>query len=144
MHETSAKLGGEQSGHFMFGENFYGHDDALLAGLRFLGVLERNSKLLTEITKNWPRFFEFNEKFDAPDEKKFKILEEFSAEILKKYPDANTLDGIRLDFGEGEWAIVRCSNTSAKIAVRIEALTQESLNEKKAFLVETLGKFLNQ
>ncbi len=54
MHEIPAKLGGEQSGHFMFGENFYGHDDAILAGLRFITAIQNFPKLLSEVRVNWP------------------------------------------------------------------------------------------
>lgn len=141
MHVENAKLGGEQSGHFMLGENFYGHDDACLAAIRFLHALEEHEDLLKDI-KNWPELYEFSEKLAAPDEEKFEILEKFSAEILKSYPAASTIDGIRISYGAGEWAIVRCSNTSPKIAVRIEANTKESLEKKKNFLVQKLETYL--
>jgi len=143
MTEVGAKLAGEQSGHFMFGENFYGHDDAMLASLRFISAVESNATLIEEVTNGWPHLIEFSEKFTASDETKFQILEKFTKELLKQFPDASTLDGIRIDFGDGEWAIVRCSNTSPCIAVRIEAKDEKSLEEKKVLLIGVLKKYLS-
>jgi len=142
MHKHSAKLGGEQSGHFMFGENFYGHDDACLATLRFLAAVEANPKLIADVTTGWPNMLEFSEKFTAPDETKFQTLEKVVINLKEKFPDAQTMDGIRLDFGADQWAIIRCSNTSPKIAVRIEATDEESLEEKKQMIMPVLEQFL--
>lgn len=140
MKEHKALLGGEQSGHFMFGENFYGHDDAFLATLRFIQALESNPELKIEVTVGWDQLLEISERITVDDEKKFEILENVKTELLKQFPDASTLDGIRIDFGQEEWTIIRCSNTSPKIALRLEARNQNSLDEKK----ETLLKVLNQ
>ncbi len=138
MHKHNAKLGGEQSGHFMFGENFYGHDDAGLATLRFLAAVEHNPDYLADVTTGWPDMVEFSEKFYAPDEEKFQILKKVVTELQKEFPNAITLDGIRLDFGNNEWAIIRCSNTSPKIAVRIEARDEGSLEDKKKIILPIL------
>lgn len=142
MKEHKAELGGEQSGHFMLGENFYGHDDALLASLRFLQAVETQPVFLTEVTKNWPVMYEFSEKIKTTDEHKFGIVDKVAAAIQKDYPGAKTIDGVRISFGNNEWAIIRCSNTSPKIAVRIEALSSESLEQKKAYLLGILNQFL--
>lgn len=140
MHEHGAKLGGEQSGHFMFGENFYGHDDAILASLRFVAAVENTPSLIQDVTTGWPDLLEFSEKITTEDERKFEILDNVVTELLKIYPEASTIDGIRIDWEDGEWAIIRCSNTSPKIAVRIEAKDEASLEEKKEILVGTLHK----
>lgn len=142
MKEHDALLGGEQSGHFMLGEDFYGHDDACLAGLRFLAAIEKFPSLLTEVTVKWPDLLEFSEKFSVSDETKFEILKKMKELLLSQFPQADTTDGVRIDWGDGEWAIVRCSNTSPKIAVRIEARDEESLNNKKDLLVGMLERLL--
>ena len=142
MHEHDSLLGGEQSGHIMLGEDFYGHDDACLAGLRFLAAVEKFPSLLTEVTVKWPDLLEFSEKIDAPDDQKFEILEKITKQLVQKFPTADTTDGVRIDWPDGEWAIVRCSNTSPKIAVRIEAINEESLEKKRELLVGMLEKFL--
>jgi len=140
MHDNKALLGGEQSGHFMFGENFYGHDDALLATLRFIEAIESNPELEIEVTVGWDDMLEVSERITVDDEAKFEILEKVIVDLKEIFPDANTLDGIRIDFGHEEWAIIRCSNTSPKIALRLEARNHESLEEKKELLMGVLEK----
>ena len=148
MHKTNARLGGEQSGHFMFGEDFYGHDDALLACLRFLSAMETKPSLLKEVTDKWPQLLEFSEKIDAPDEKKFEIVKNVETRLIMSLTGtdvtANSIDGLRLDWSNFEWAIVRCSNTSPKIAVRIEAKNQESLKKKKEIILDALNNSINK
>jgi phosphomannomutase/phosphoglucomutase len=142
MKAHNAELGGEQSGHFMLGENFYGHDDALLASLRFLQAVQKNPEFLTEVTNNWPEMYEFSEKIKTTDEAKFGIVDQVAAAIKKDYPAARTMDGIRVSFGDNEWAIIRCSNTSPNIAIRLEAKSTKSLEQKKKYLLGVVDRFL--
>jgi phosphomannomutase/phosphoglucomutase len=141
MTEHKALLGGEQSGHFMFGENFYGHDDALLAVLRFIQALQTNPELEIEVTSGWDHMLEVSERLTVDDEQKFEILQKVIHDLKAMFPDASTLDGIRIDFGQEEWAIIRCSNTSPKIALRLEARNSDSLESKKKMLMEVLERY---
>jgi phosphomannomutase / phosphoglucomutase len=142
MHEHQARLGGEQSGHFMFGENFYGHDDACLAGLKFIQAISENPIWIKEITENWPNLVEFSEKISVPDSIKFEVLskaiEKIEAGLSGKNIKINTIDGLRLDWGDGEWAIIRASNTSPKIAIRIEARDKKKQKEKQDLIIPML------
>jgi phosphomannomutase len=140
MHEHSAKLGGEQSGHFMLGENFYGHDDACLAALRFLAAIEKFPALLNEVSVRWPDLLEFSEKMKVPDEKKFEILDAVRDELAKDFENLDTTDGVRWDGENGEWWIIRCSNTSPKIAIRIEARSQGKFGREKRIARERTEK----
>ena len=150
MHKEKALFGGEQSGHYMFGENFYGHDDALLAILKFLQATQENPKLLKEITEDWPEIVEYSKKFAVEDEKKFEILKKVILDIKGDIDPSRegikiiSLDGLRIDFGEGEWGIIRCSNTSPKILIRIQAKDKKSLEEKKEIFVGNLKKHLGK
>ena len=107
---------------------------------RFITAIENDPSLFEEVTTGWPDLLEFSEKIVTDDERKFEILDQVVSELLKIYPDASTIDGIRIDWSDGEWAIIRCSNTSPKIAVRIEAKDEASLAEKKEVLVGTLHR----
>lgn len=138
MKVNNSLFGGEQSGHFMFGENFYGHDDALLASLRFIQAIETTPKLIGDVTSGWEEMVEFSEGFEVPDESKFQIMDQVVSVLEKKFKNTNPLDGVRIDFGNNEWAIVRASNTSPKISVRIEALDKQSLEEKKVMIIPVL------
>ncbi len=141
MKENNSLLGGEQSGHFMFGENFYGHDDALLASLKFITATQEKPSLLDEITTQWPKMKEYCEAVTVADEKKFQVLDHISETLLSQYKDdpkvkLSTIDGVRIDYGNGEWAIIRCSNTAPMIRVRVEAKEEGSLEEKKSALLK--------
>ena len=107
-------------------------------------AVENNPDLITEVTDNWPQYKEYAKKYEVPDEQKFELLNQFTKKMLKKFPNANTIDGIRIEFGAGEWAIVRCSNTSSKISVRIEAKNSKSLETKKRILITTLETLIKK
>lgn len=141
MKDHKSLLGGEQSGHMMFGENFYGHDDACLGTLRFLQAIETNPSLIEEVTTNWPNLCEYSEKLSVDDEEKFAIVDYLQAELPKIYPEASTLDGVRIDYGNGEWSIIRASNTSPKIALRVEAKTQEICDTKVKEILDIFNKY---
>ncbi len=140
----NSKLGGEQSGHFMFGENFYGHDDAFLAALRFLSAVQTNPILITEITKDWPKTVQFYERIETDEKNKFITIEKFATEIKKEFSaeKLNLIDGVRIDFGNNEWAIIRVSNTAAIIRVMIESTNETQLKKYKSIILPLLEKYL--
>ena len=49
LHEEKAALAGEMSGHIFFVENYYGFDDGVYSGLRFVEYVSRVDKPLSEI-----------------------------------------------------------------------------------------------
>jgi phosphomannomutase/phosphoglucomutase len=144
LKKHKAKLGGEQSGHFMFGENFYGHDDAFLAALRFLSAIQNIPSLISEITNKWPKTVQFYDRIETKEDLKFLAIEKF-AEIIKKQYSAeklNLIDGVRIDFGDGEWAIFRASNTASIIRAMIEANDKERLEKYKEEIMPILQEVL--
>jgi phosphomannomutase/phosphoglucomutase len=62
----------------------------------------------------------------CPDDKKFQVIENVKNELLKHYTGF-TEDGIRANM-PGGWALVRASNTGAKISMRFEADTPQRLD----------------
>ena len=56
--------------------------------------------------------------------------------------DVITIDGARIEFEDG-WGLLRASNTSPKLVVRVEADTKPRMNAIKKLIVGTLEK-LNQ
>jgi phosphomannomutase/phosphoglucomutase len=129
MHEIGSPLGGEISGHMFFAENYYGFDDAFLAGAKLLEILAKSGQNFSELfsdleeTACTPEF-----KSPCPDTEKFRIVEAITAEMVAQY-DCITLDGVRVNFDENSWGAVRCSNTSPNLTLRFEAPTQKRLKE---------------
>ena len=129
MREHGADLGGEQSGHFFCGEDYYGFDDALVAALRVLSILNESDSPLSTLCSEFPKVYQAEEwRPNCPDEKKTEIVQSITAHFKADYP-VNDLDGARIDFGDGAWAGIRQSNTSPKLSICIEARSPEKLSE---------------
>jgi phosphomannomutase/phosphoglucomutase len=123
MNEIGSLLGGEVSGHLFIGEDYYGFDDAPLVALKALGIFSRSDKTVSEIFAEFPALFATPEIIlSAPDNIKFKIIEEISAALAKDY-EMVTVDGARAVFENG-WGLVRASNTQPAITLRFEARTE--------------------
>ncbi len=159
MREHEALLGGEQSGHFFCGEEYFGFDDALVATLRILKILgsprprtlptgrqgaaalDGGKELLSDRIAEFPRVFQMPERRPAcPDDKKADVVSRITSFFSKKYP-VNTLDGARIDFGDGAWAGVRYSNTSPCLSICIEARSEEKLKEVEREVLEHVGTY---
>jgi phosphomannomutase/phosphoglucomutase len=126
MHEIRSPLGGEVSGHLFWGENYYGFDDAPLVALKTLEIISRGSKTVAELFAEIPTLLATPEIImDAPDNVKFKIIDEMTAALDKDY-EVITVDGARAIFESG-WGLVRASNTQPAITMRFEAYNQQQL-----------------
>ena len=129
MQDHDALLGGEQSGHFFCGEDYYGFDDALVAALRILTIVQSAGKPLSVLCAEFPKVYQAQEmRPHCPDSEKTRIIREITAHFQKEYP-VETMDGARIDFGEGAWAGIRQSNTSPCLSICMEARTPEKLQE---------------
>ena len=142
MREHGALLGGEQSGHFFFGEEYFGFDDALMAALRTLSIVQKRGKPCSALFKEFPKVYQTPEyRPTCPDEDKARIVEEIKQHFLnKKYP-INTLDGARIDFGDSAWAGIRKSNTAPKLSVCMEARSPKKLKEVEKEVMGILKKY---
>lgn len=141
MHENNAILGGEQSGHFFLPEDYYHFDDALVAACRILKIVSDSGKTCTELCGYFPKTYQFPEiRPECADIIKFDVIERVTQYFRDKYP-CNTLDGIRIDFGNGGWAGIRASNTSPKISITMEAKTEEELEKIKTIILDHLKTY---
>ena len=146
MREHGALLGGEQSGHFFCGEDYYGFDDALVAALRILQMYSAICNLqpaseFSSLFSNFPQVYQSPElRPHCPDDRKGSIIQAITAHFSKHYP-VNTLDGVRIDFGDGAWAGIRQSNTSPCISICMEARTPEKLQEVESTVLGHLGMY---
>ncbi len=129
MREENAIIGGESSGHFFFAENYYGYDDAILASIKILEIVVSSGVSMKNHISNLPKIFTSPEiKVEVDDNKKFQLIEKIKKRFINKYP-CNTLDGIKIDFGDKSWAVCRASNTSPKISFRVEARDNKTVKE---------------
>lgn len=142
MREQKALLGGEQSGHFFCGEEYYGFDDALVAALRiFLIMKNAGGTSLFQLMGGFPNVHQASElRPHCPDDAKGRIIAAVTEHFSKSFP-VITLDGVRIDFGSGAWAGIRQSNTSPCISVCMEARSAEKLEEIRNVVMEHLKTY---
>jgi phosphomannomutase/phosphoglucomutase len=128
MKEEHAAVAGEMSGHFFFADRYYGYDDAIYAALRLLELLTAQDKPLSHLLRALPtRQFTPELRTDCPDAKKFEVIQELR-KVLADRGSVNELDGVRVTYDDGAWALVRASNTGPILVLRFEAPSVERLN----------------
>lgn len=141
MQDTGALIGGELSGHFFFAENYFGFDDATMAALRATYIAKSAGTPLSQHLARFPAVFQaFERRPKVSDDAKWGIVESAKTHFTALYP-VNTLDGVRIDFGEGAWAGIRASNTSPCISLVMEARTKEKLESMEKEVLEYLHGF---
>jgi len=141
MKETGALLGGEMSGHIFFAENWCGSDDAFLAAVRLLQILDDSNLTLEELFARYPQTFSTPE-INIPlksEKEKFTIIERLSKEVDFKTKNISTIDGLRAEYDNG-WGLVRASNTSPVLVLRFEAEDEETLQDIKSIFHKQLHR----
>ena len=129
MRETEAELAGEMSGHFFFGERWYGFDDGIYAAARLLEILAARPEEPGEVLAALPAGIATPEiKVDAPGGDPHAFVERFVAQAsFEGNARPSTIDGLRVDFPDG-WGLVRASNTTPVLVLRFDADSEEALD----------------
>ena len=139
MAELKAPLAGEMSGHIFFADTFYGFDDALYCGLRLLNIVANARESLAAMRDKLPQLVNTPElRFDCPEDRKFKIVEEVKARLKQAGAKVNDIDGVRVSTPDGWW-LLRASNTQAVLVARCESANEEGLERLKGDLRAALA-----
>jgi phosphomannomutase/phosphoglucomutase len=128
MKETGARIAGEMSGHMFFGDDFYGYDDALYSACRLVDIVARSGGPLSASLEGIPQLASTPEiRVDCPDDVKFEIVAK-AVDHFKRNYEVMDVDGARVRMQDG-WALIRASNTQPILVLRVEAATEERLEE---------------
>jgi phosphomannomutase/phosphoglucomutase len=152
MRETGALLAGEMSGHFFFGDRFYGFDDAVYATCRLIELLDAARREDPEVRfsfllRDLPRRVATPEiRVFCPEEQKHTIVRSLSEKVSFLVGNGNmpgelqqetthvvTLDGLRLT-GKNGWGLIRASNTEPALILRFEAANEALMNTYRSFM----------
>jgi len=142
MKRSGVPLAGEMSGHMFFEEGWFGFDDALYAGARLLGILDRWQVPLAELVDSIPAYHSTPElRVSCADAEKFDVVAEITARF-KSRDDVEVIDidGARVIFEEG-WGLVRASNTQPVIVLRFEGRNEPALNHVREEFIAVLKDF---
>jgi phosphomannomutase len=139
MAEVGAPLAGEMSGHIFFGDIFYGFDDALYCALRLLNIVANADESLADMRDKLPQPVNTPElRFDCADDRKFKVVDEVKARLLKAGAKLSDIDGVRVSTPDGWW-LLRASNTQPVLVARCEADDEAGLERLKGELKAALA-----
>lgn len=139
MKEMGAPFAGEMSGHFFFGERWYGVDDGIYAAARLLEILGGTETPPEAILNALPTSFSTPElKVEMAEGENHDFVEKFKEAVVGMVhiashfegAEINTIDGLRADFEDG-WGLVRASNTTPVLIVRFDAETEAALERIK-------------
>ncbi|UCE12925.1 MAG: phosphomannomutase/phosphoglucomutase [Candidatus Heimdallarchaeota archaeon] len=131
IHEALVRSGaifaGELSGHYYFGGDYYGFDDAVYSALRMLEIISAEAQSFSEIIKELPQYPASEEiRISCPAEIVSEVVSNLVTFLKEEALNSITIDGIRAEFEEG-WILIRKSGTESVISVRAEAFTSQKL-----------------
>jgi phosphomannomutase/phosphoglucomutase len=143
MKQEGALLAGEMSGHMFFNDRYFGFDDAIYSSLRLLEIVGMEAKPLDKIISFIPKTYTTPEiRMESSDEKKFEVVEKLKEELKKRKMKFLDIDGVRVQFPDGGFGLVRASNTQPVLVLRFEAKTPKLLNHHQKFIMDILKKYL--
>ena len=131
MKEIGSPFAGEMSGHFFFGERWYGVDDGIYAAARLLEILAGAEAPPEAILNSLPTSYSTPElKVEMKEGENHTFIDEFQAKAHFEGARVSTIDGVRADFEDG-WGLVRASNTTPILVVRFDGETEAALERIK-------------
>ena len=142
MAEIKAPLAGEMSGHIFFADRHFGFDDALYAALRTFGIVSIwESEKLSDWYQRLPHPLNTPEiRIGCLGCDKFSVVAHIREALKNSQTPFIDIDGVRT-LSEYGWWLLRASNTSEELVVRVEATNPEGLSILKAELNAYLERF---
>lgn len=136
-------FGGEYSGHLYFNERWLGFDSGIYNGLRILEILSNSDLQLSQMFDDVKKYVITPEiKIKVTDESKESIVNNMKKEYIKLGFKINDIDGIKVSYENG-WVLLRASNTTPNLTIRIEADTKENQTIINNHFMSLLKKHLD-
>lgn len=120
-HSGNYSAGGEEVGGLIW-PNVHVGKDGILTSIKIVSFLKQNKLKLSEEVSKLPKYFVVKDKIDMGQER-FNVVEKVR-ERFRNNPQANLIDGLRVDFENG-WTILRASGTENYIRIFGEAKSKE-------------------
>jgi len=140
--KEGAVLGAEYSQHIYFGKDYKGFDDGIYATVRLLEIIDRYGRPLDELIGFLPKRYSTSEiKIPCPEKDKWDIMESIASYVLENYTDVLTLDGVKVELSDRGWFLIRVSNTSSYLSIRMEGKTPEDLEMIRSNVLSILEPY---
>ncbi|MEM2085880.1 MAG: phosphoglucosamine mutase [Archaeoglobaceae archaeon] len=121
MIEKKAVFGGEGNGGLIFPEHLLARDGGMSVA-KVLQLIDESGKKLSELISGIPRYYMIKGKIECKERE--KVLKE----LRRNFPEANHVDGARIDFEDG-WLLIRPSGTEPIARIYAEGKTRERAEE---------------
>ncbi|MFN3383764.1 MAG: phosphoglucosamine mutase [Archaeoglobaceae archaeon] len=134
MIEKNAIFGGEGNGGLIFPEHLLARDGGMSIA-KVLQLIDETGKKLSELIAEIPRYHMIKGKVECRNREKLLSV------LRKEFPEANQIDGIRLDFEDG-WILIRPSGTEPIVRIYAEGRERRRAEELYSEGVRILKKAL--
>ncbi len=105
-------------------------EDGIFAATKLLSWMSQTKNRASEFFHQVPEYPHFRKSYKTKDRKDAeKILDKIVEGMKTKAQNIMTMDGVKMEFDENSWLLVRPSGTENKIRIYAEADTLEELNE---------------
>ncbi|MDO8339035.1 MAG: phosphoglucosamine mutase [Candidatus Burarchaeum sp.] len=125
MARVGAVVGGEEVGGVVWPSISYGKD-GLMTAAKIVEAICRQP--LSNLVAGLPSYFNSKTKLPCAPERKYGAVASLAGKLQDK-GKPTTIDGVRIDFPDDSWVIVRASGTENYIRIFAEAKSQEKANE---------------
>ncbi|MDH5403531.1 MAG: hypothetical protein OEZ01_18275 [Candidatus Heimdallarchaeota archaeon] len=129
--ENNVDFAFEETGKYIFTE-YAIWPDSVISTIKLLKLMNESGQNLDELLHEFPTFYQVKEKVPCVRNKADEVMKILITEIDKLFTEnkiVNTLDGIRVDFSNNSWFIIRPSGTEDYIRIFTEHNTLESSKE---------------
>jgi len=137
--ELKAAAGLEKSGHYFFNAPLgRGYDDASIAAIAVLEMLDHAKKKMSEMVASLPKtwssptmspFCSDDSKYGVVDAvtKEYEALKARGEKVLgQKIVSIVTVNGVRVTLEDGTWCLVRASSNKPSLVVVVESPTSDA------------------
>ena len=144
-YQDRAEFAYEESGKYYFASEVH-WCDGILATLFLLQIMGEKGKSLRELSEEFPTFFQAKAQFRCSDHAKERVYERVkelfnnSPELLEDRQLDTYIDGLKRQYADNSWLLLRPSGTEPLFRLYSDAMTQERANGLLALgkdLVET-------
>lgn len=134
--EENAVIGGEGGSGGVIWPAMHPCRDSFSGMALVLEMMALRKKSLEDILSDIPQYQTAKAKVPCSAEKAFQVVRS----LKEEYPDANTIDGLKLDWVDA-WILIRASNTEPIIRLTCEARTQERADQLVAEFSDKINSF---
>ena len=138
--KLDAILGGELSGHIIVARGWPAIDDSLFDALFFLQILQQSGGAASSLFASFPQLCSTAEiKLPCADARKEAVVQGITAQFSAAF-EVCTIDGARVRTPDG-WFLVRSSNTTPNLTVRLESPDRAALLRNRQLLIDAFVSF---